>query len=43
MKKLSVVVLGAGIRGLMYTNLMADMPDKYDVVAVLPSDEISHP
>lgn len=34
MKKLKVILIGAGGRGSGYTNIMADMPDKFQVVAV---------
>ncbi len=34
MKKLNVVLIGAGSRGTTYTNIMADMGDKFQVVAV---------
>lgn len=34
MKKLKVILIGAGNRGVAYTDIMADMPEKYDVVAV---------
>ena len=34
MKKLKVVLIGAGGRGTTYTNIMADNPDKFEVVAV---------
>ncbi len=34
MKKLKVVLIGAGNRGEAYTNIMKDMPEKYQVVAV---------
>lgn len=34
MKKLKVILIGAGGRGTAYTNIMADCPDKFEVVAV---------
>lgn len=34
MKKLKVILIGAGNRGEVYTDLMHDMPEKYQVVAV---------
>ncbi len=34
MKTLDVILIGAGDRGLKYTNFMAEMSDKYRVVAV---------
>lgn len=34
MKKLKVILIGAGNRGTTYTNFMADEPDCYEVVAV---------
>ena len=34
MKKLSVALIGAGMRGETYTNIMSENPDKYKVVAV---------
>ena len=34
MKKLKVVLIGAGNRGLTYTNIMHELPDQYQVVAV---------
>ncbi len=34
MKKLKVIVIGAGNRGGTYTNFMAQMPEKFEVVAV---------
>ena len=34
MEKIKVVLIGAGNRGEAYTNIMNDMPDKYEVVAV---------
>ncbi len=34
MKKLSVIIIGAGDRGNSYSKHMADMADRYDVVAV---------
>ena len=33
-KLLNVILIGAGNRGITYTNIMADMQDKYRVVAV---------
>jgi len=39
MKKISVIVIGAGNRGERYATHMAEMPDKYQVVAVAdPAD-----
>ena len=34
MKKLKVILIGAGGRGKTYTDIMADLPDKYEVVGV---------
>ncbi len=34
MKKLKVILIGAGNRGKCYTSYMADMPDKFEVIAV---------
>ena len=34
MKKLKVILIGAGDRGMRYTNIMKDMPEKYEVIAV---------
>ena len=34
MKKLKVILIGAGGRGTCYTSFMADMPDKFEVIAV---------
>ena len=34
MKKIKVILIGAGLRGIMYTDLMKEMPDKFQVVAV---------
>lgn len=34
MKKLKVILIGAGGRGRGYTDLMAEIPDKYEIVAV---------
>lgn len=34
MKKLKVILIGAGNRGEVYTNLMKKLPEKYQVVAV---------
>ncbi len=34
MKKLKVILIGAGNRGGTYTNFMAQMPEKFEVVAV---------
>ena len=34
MKKLKVILIGAGGRGTGYTDIMAQMPDKYEIVAV---------
>mgnify|MGYP003290711535 CR=1 FL=1 len=33
-KKLKVIVIGAGNRGETYTDIMKNMPDKFEVVAV---------
>ena len=32
--KIKVILIGAGNRGAAYTDIMAQMPDKYEVVAV---------
>lgn len=34
MKKLKVIVIGCGDRGMRYTNLMKELPDKYEVTAI---------
>lgn len=34
MKQISVILIGAGGRGMTYTNIMADLPEQYKVVAV---------
>ncbi len=34
MKKLKVILIGVGNRGKTYSNIMADLPEKYEVVAV---------
>ena len=34
MKKIKVILIGAGNRGEVYTNLMKKLPEKYEVVAV---------
>ncbi len=34
MKKLKVILIGAGSRGTAYTNIMAENPDKFQVIAV---------
>ena len=34
MKKLKVILIGAGSRGVGYTSNMAEKPDKFEVVAV---------
>ena len=34
MKRLSVVLIGAGMRGQTYTQIMSDEPEKFEVVAV---------
>ena len=34
MKRLKVVLIGAGGRGITYTDIMSDMPEKYEVIAV---------
>ncbi len=34
MKKLKVILIGAGNRGTTYTDIMADLPEKFQVVAV---------
>lgn len=34
MKKISVVLVGAGLRGETYTNVMLKMPEEYQVIAV---------
>lgn len=38
MKKISVIVIGAGTRGYAYTKLMVQNPDKYEVVGVADPD-----
>ena len=39
MKKIKVVLIGAGGRGTIYTNIMADMPNEFEVVAVAEPNE----
>lgn len=34
MEKKKIILIGAGLRGLQYTNIMKDLPDRYEVVAV---------
>ena len=34
MKKLKVILLGAGQRGRIYTDIMSEMCDKYEIVGV---------
>lgn len=34
MKKLKVILIGAGLRGIMYTDIMKEMPDEFQVIAV---------
>ena len=34
MKKLKVILIGAGGRGRTYTDIMAELPEQYQVVAV---------
>ena len=34
MKTYSVILIGAGIRGKGYTDIMADLPEKFKVVGV---------
>ena len=34
MKKLKVILIGAGNRGMTYTRYMKEMPEKFEVVAV---------
>ena len=34
MKKLKVILIGAGSRGTIYTNIMKEQADRYEVVAV---------
>ncbi len=34
MKKLKVIAVGSGLRGMAYTNVMADQPDRFEVIAV---------
>lgn len=34
MKRIKAVLIGAGNRGVTYTDIMARMPEKYEVVAV---------
>ena len=34
MKKLKVILIGGGDRGMRYTTLMKNLPDKYEVIAV---------
>ena len=39
MRKLKVILIGAGNRGKGYTKTMLNMPDKYEVVAVAEPNE----
>ena len=39
MKKIKVILIGAGNRGKGYTKTMLNMPDKYEVVAVAEPNE----
>lgn len=39
MKKLKVILVGAGARGICYTDKMADMPEKFEVVGVAETNE----
>ncbi len=34
MKKITVILIGAGNRGTIYTDIMKEMPDKFQVVGV---------
>ena len=34
MKKIKAVLIGAGNRGITYTDIMSRMPENYEVVAV---------
>ena len=34
MEKKKIILIGAGLRGLQYTNIMMDLSDRYEVVAV---------
>ncbi|MBE6633238.1 MAG: Gfo/Idh/MocA family oxidoreductase [Ruminococcaceae bacterium] len=34
MEKKKIILIGAGLRGLQYTNIMMDLADRYEVVAV---------
>ena len=34
MKKLKVILIGGGDRGIRYTNIMKDLPEKYEVIAL---------
>ena len=34
MEKKKIILIGAGLRGLQYTNIMFDLADRYEVVAV---------
>lgn len=40
MKKIKVLLVGAGLRGVAYTDIMSDLPEKFEVVAVAdPNDD----
>ena len=34
MKKIKVILIGAGCRGIEYTDIMSNTPEKYEIVAV---------
>ena len=37
MKKISVIIIGAGLRGMGYARIAKNMPDNYEVVGVAGS------
>ncbi len=39
MKKMKVILIGAGARGVIYTDIMAENPEKFEVVAVADAEE----
>ena len=40
MKQISVIVIGAGSRGKMYSGKMNAMPEKYKVVAIAEPNDV---
>lgn len=39
MKKLKVIVVGAGVRGIIYSDIMAETPEKFEVIGVADPNE----